>query len=151
MDIVIIGGGVFGCSTEYNLVNQGAKKIVLLDKGDICSGGTSKSCAITLSHYTIEANMHHAVESTKIFEDFDQIVGGNPNFLRTGYIILGSEEILSKMEAVFEMQNKYGKDTEILTPTEAKQFHMKKTYLLLRISFHLKIYISVLILVELYW
>ena len=122
-DIVIIGGGVIGCSTAYNLANQGAKKIVLLDKGDICSGGTSKSCAITRSHYTIEANMHHAVESTKIFEDFDQIVGGNPNFQRTGYIILGSEEIRSKMKAVFEMQNKYGIDTEILTPTEAKQFH----------------------------
>ena len=54
-DIVIIGGGVIGCSTAYNLANQGAKNIVLLEKGDICSGGTAKSCAITRSHYTIEA------------------------------------------------------------------------------------------------
>ena len=79
-DIVIIGGGVIGCSTAYNLANQGAKKVVLLEKGDICSGGTAKSCAITRSHYTIESNMHHAVESIKIFENFDQIVGGDENF-----------------------------------------------------------------------
>ena len=26
-DIVIIGGGVIGCSTAYNLANQGAKKL----------------------------------------------------------------------------------------------------------------------------
>ena len=122
-DIVIIGGGVIGCSTAYNLANQGAKKIVLLEKGDICSGGTSKSCAITRSHYTIESNMHHAIESTKIFENFDQIVGGDPNFQRTGYIILGSEEIRTKMETVFEMQNKYGIDTQTLTKAEAKELH----------------------------
>ena len=88
-DIVIIGGGVIGCSTAYNLANQGAKKIVLLEKGDICSGGTAKSCAITRSHYTIESNMHHAVESIKIFENFDQKEGGAPNFQRTGNFILG--------------------------------------------------------------
>ena len=122
-DIVIIGGGVIGCSTAYNLANQGAKKIVLLEKGDICSGGTAKSCAITRSHYTIESNMHHAVESIKIFENFDQIVGGDTNFQRTGYIILGSEEIRTKMETVFEMQNKYGIDTQTLTPAEAKEYH----------------------------
>jgi sarcosine oxidase subunit beta len=122
-DIVIIGGGVIGCSTAYNLANQGAKNVVLLEKGDICSGGTSKSCAITRSHYTIEANMHHAVESIKIFENFDQIIGGDPNFQRSGYIILGSEEIRTKMETVFKMQNKYGIDTQVLTPTEAKECH----------------------------
>ena len=122
-DFVIIGGGVIGCSTAYNLASQGAKKILLLEKGGICSGGTSKSCAITRSHYTIEANMQHAVESTKIFENFDQIVGGDPNFQRTGYIILGSEEIRDKMETVFEMQNKYGIDTQTLTPVEAKELH----------------------------
>ena len=122
-DFVIIGGGVIGCSTAYNLANQGAKNVVLLEKGDICSGGTAKSCAITRSHYTIEANMHHAVESIKIFENFDQIVGGDPNFQRTGYIILGSEEIRTKMETVFKMQNKYGIDTQTLTPAEAKEYH----------------------------
>ena len=122
-DFVIIGGGVIGCSTAYNLASQGAKNVALLEKGEICSGGTAKSCAITRSHYTIEANMHHAVESIKIFENFDQIVGGDPNFQRTGYIILGSEEIREKMETVFKMQNKYGIDTQTMTPGEAKEFH----------------------------
>ena len=39
-------------------------------------GGTAKSCAITQIHYTIEANLHHTVESIKIFKNFNQIVGG---------------------------------------------------------------------------
>ena len=73
-DFIIIGGGVIGCSTAYNLANQGAKNVVVLERREICSGGTSKSCAITRSHYSIEANVHHAVESVKIFENFDEIV-----------------------------------------------------------------------------
>ena len=55
-DIVIIGGGVIGCSTAYNLANQGAKKIVLLEKWVICRGVTAKSCASTRSHSKIEEN-----------------------------------------------------------------------------------------------
>ena len=107
-DFIIIGGGVIGCSTAYNLSNLGAKNILLLEKDEICSGGTAKSCAITRSHYTIESNMHHAVESIKIFENFNEIVGGDPGFKRSGYIILGPEEFRTKMEQVFKMQNTYG-------------------------------------------
>ena len=56
-DIVIIGGGIIGCSIAYNLANQGAKNVVVLEKGELCSGGTARSCAITRSHYSIEANV----------------------------------------------------------------------------------------------
>ena len=29
-DYIIIGGGIFGCSTAYNLANQGAKNIIVI-------------------------------------------------------------------------------------------------------------------------
>ncbi|HIO60380.1 MAG TPA: FAD-binding oxidoreductase [Deltaproteobacteria bacterium] len=122
-DFIIIGGGVIGCRTAYNLANQGAKNVVVLEKGEICTGGTAKSCAITRSHYSIEANMRHAVESVKIFENFDEIVGGDPRFQRSGHMILGSEGFRPQMEKVFRMQNKYGIDTHALTPAEANELH----------------------------
>ena len=122
-DYIIIGGGIIGCSTAYNLANQGARNVVVLEKGEICSGGTSKSCAITRSHYSIEANMRHAVESVKIFENFDQIVGGDPRFQRSGHMILGPESFRPQMEKVFQMQNKYGINTQTLTPSEANELH----------------------------
>ena len=120
-DFIIIGGGIIGCSTASNLVNQGAKNVVVLEKGEICSGGTAKSCAITRSHYSIEANLHHAVESIKIFENFDEIVGGDPRFQPTGQMVLGPEAHRPLMERVFRTQNKYGIDTQSLTPAEAHE------------------------------
>ena len=122
-DIVVIGGGVIGCSTAYNLVRQGAKNVVLLERNDVCSGGTAKSCAICRTHYSIEPNLVHAVESLKIFEHFAEVVGGEAGFHRTGYIILGPEAHREPMEAVFRTQNKYGIDTATLTPDEAHAIH----------------------------
>ena len=122
-DYVIIGGGIIGCSTAYNLANQGAKNVVVLEKSEICSGGTSKSCAISRSHYSIEANVHHAVESVKIFENFDEIIGGDPRFTCTGQIVLGPEKYRPLMESVFSTQNKYGSETQTLTPAEASDLH----------------------------
>lgn len=122
-DILIIGGGLYGCATAYNLAKLGAKNIVVLERKGICSGGTAKSCAIVRTHYSIEANMVHAVESLKIFANFNEIVGGECGWHRTGYLIVGPEEHRQPMETVFRMQNKYGVDTQTLTPAEAHQIH----------------------------
>ena len=122
-DYIIIGGGIFGCSTAYNLANQAAKNIFVIEMGDICSGSTSKSCAISRSHYTIESNVLHAVESVKIFENFEEIIGGDNGFIRTGQIVLGPENYREVMESVFHTQNKYGSETQILTRSEACKLH----------------------------
>ncbi len=122
-DIVVIGGGVIGCSTAYNLAKQGARNVVLLERNAVCSGGTAKSCAICRTHYSILPNLVHAVESLKIFEHFADVVGGESGFHRTGYIIVGPEAHRAPMQAVFRAQNEHGIDTATLTPAEAHAIH----------------------------
>ena len=67
--------------------------------------------------------MLHAVESLKIFANFNEVVGGDCGWHRTGYIILGPEEYRQPMETVFRMQNEYGVDTHTLIPAEAHDIH----------------------------
>jgi sarcosine oxidase, subunit beta len=122
-DFLIIGGGIMGCSTAYNLARLGARNVVLLERKAICSGGTAKSCAITRTHYSIRTNVEHAVESLKIFEKFEELVGGPSGFRTTGYLILGPEAHREAMETVFHMQNEYGIDTATLSPSEAVAYH----------------------------
>lgn len=122
-DIVVIGGGVIGCSTAYNLARHGAKNVVLLERKSVCSGGTAKSCAICRTHYSVHANMVHAVESLKVFENFKEVVGGEAGFHCTGYIILGPEAHREPMREVFRAQNELGIDTAVLTPEEAHKIH----------------------------
>jgi sarcosine oxidase, subunit beta len=122
-DIIIIGGGVIGCSTAYYLAKSGARNVVLLERGELCSGGTAKSCAIVRTHYSIETNLNHAVESLKIFSNFNHAVGGDAGWQQTGYIILGPETHREPMLQVFARQNTRGIDTQILTPGEAVGMH----------------------------
>jgi glycine/D-amino acid oxidase-like deaminating enzyme len=97
--------------------------VVLLERNALCSGGTAKSCAIVRTHYSIETNLIHAVESLKIFSNFAEIIGGECGWNQTGYIIVGPEEHREPMQAVFRKQNEYGIDTRTLTPAEAHEFH----------------------------
>lgn len=122
-DFIIIGGGVIGCSTAYNLARLGARNVVVLERDSICSGGTAKSCAIVRTHYSIKSNLVHAVESLKIFANFDDAVGGDVGWRRTGYLILGPEAHQEAMEDVFRTQNAYGIDTATLSPEEALAIH----------------------------
>ena len=122
-DIVIIGGGVLGCSTAYNLAKHGAKKVILLERKELASGGTGKSCAILRTHYSIRANLIHAVKSLRIYQNFSEAVGGAAGFRRTGYLVLGPEEHRKDMRAVFRIQNEYGVDTAELTPKQARALH----------------------------
>ena len=122
-DVIVIGGGVYGCSIAYNLASQGAADVVLLERGELGSGGTAKSCAIVRTHYSIRANMVHAVESLKIFESFGETIGGDAGWRRTGYIVLGPEEHRQPMQEVFRSQNELGIDTATLTQDEARKIH----------------------------
>lgn len=124
-DIIIIGGGVIGCSTAFNLARQGAKNVALFERKHVCSGGTAKSCAICRTHYSIESNLLHAVESLKIFENFNEVIGGDADagFKRTGYLILGPEAHREPMQAVFRRQNEHGIDTATLSEAEAHAIH----------------------------
>ena len=38
--VVIIGGGIVGCSTAYHLTKLGWKAVFLIDKGELSSGST---------------------------------------------------------------------------------------------------------------
>ena len=38
--VVIIGGGIIGCSTAYHLTKMGWSDVVILEKGELTSGST---------------------------------------------------------------------------------------------------------------
>jgi len=38
--VVIIGGGIVGCSTAYHLAKMGCNDVVVIEKGKLTSGST---------------------------------------------------------------------------------------------------------------
>ena len=55
-DVIIVGGGVHGASTAYQLAKAGVK-VVLFEKEYLGSGGSGRSAAGLRQHFGTETNL----------------------------------------------------------------------------------------------
>ena len=92
-DIVIIGGGIIGVSIAYHLALKKAGKILLLEKGQLGEGSTSRCVGGIRTQFSTEINILFSLESIKIFERFEEEFGINPEFKRIGYLFLATTEL----------------------------------------------------------
>ncbi|MBI4642040.1 MAG: FAD-binding oxidoreductase [Candidatus Tectomicrobia bacterium] len=120
-DIVIIGGGVMGCSIAYHLAKQGFKNIILLEKDFLGSGSTGKSTAIVRTHYSHEVTARMALKSLRVFENFKEIVGESAGFVQTGFAVVVPERDLKGLQRNVQMHQKIGINTALLSADDLKR------------------------------
>jgi sarcosine oxidase subunit beta len=65
-DAIIIGGGIMGCSSAYELARRGLS-VALLEKGTVGEGPTGESSAIIRQHYSNELTARMALHSLRAF------------------------------------------------------------------------------------
>ena len=111
-DVVVIGAGINGAATAYNLLREGVKDVVLLEKQLIASGGTGRSAAIIRQHYSNEELVRMVKRSVEIFHYFDDVVGGDPGFVNTGWAFLVPEEVSEGLSRNLEMGRRLGVEVE---------------------------------------
>ncbi len=114
-DVVVIGGGISGCSTAFQLAQRGLK-VALLEKADIGAGPTGKSSAIIRQHYSNELTARMALYSLRVFQNFKEQVGGECGFTRTGFVAVVAAKDLAGLEANIALQRRVGIQTELLSP-----------------------------------
>ncbi|HKG26501.1 MAG TPA: FAD-dependent oxidoreductase, partial [Thermomicrobiales bacterium] len=86
-EVVVIGGGVNGASTAFQLTKRGVRDIVLLERRQLGAGATGKSGALVRAHYSNVPETHLTLESLKIFRNWGDLVGhGDPGFEATGFV-----------------------------------------------------------------
>ncbi len=114
-DVIIIGGGIMGCSTALELVRRGVK-VGLFEKGSIGAGPTGKSSAIIRQHYSNELTARMALYSLRVFQNFAEQVGGECGFTNTGFVALVNAADQAGLEANIALQQKVGIQTELIAP-----------------------------------
>ena len=73
-DVVVIGGGIIGCSTAYNLARLGAGRVVLVERGYLASGATGRCGAGMRMQWGTETNCLLSRESTRMLEQLPEIL-----------------------------------------------------------------------------
>jgi sarcosine oxidase subunit beta len=120
-DVVIIGGGVIGVSIAYHLALKKAGRIILLEKGQLGEGSTSRCVGGIRSQFSTEINIFFSLESIKTFERFEEGFGINPEFKRIGYLFLATTELEMRVfKENIKLQRKLGIPVELLNPDELK-------------------------------
>ena len=124
-DVVIIGGGVMGCSIACNLAltaaDHGLRRIVLLERDTLGSGSTGRSSAAIRMHYSTAVNAELAWRSLDIFRNFDDIIGGECGYTRTGYLVFAGPDDLPSFRANIATQQSVGVITDIISAADAAE------------------------------
>ena len=121
-DIVIIGGGVVGCSIAYNLAKLGAKNIILLEKNTLASGSTGRCGAGIRQQFGTKMNCILARESIKIFENLSQELEYDIELNQGGYLILAyTEKEVNQFKKNVALEQSLNIKARFITVEEAKE------------------------------
>ncbi len=119
--VVIIGGGVVGCSVLYHLAKKGWADCVLLEKNELTAGSTWHAAGNVPTFSTSWGIMNMQRYSTELYARLGQEVDYPMNYHQTGSIRLAhSKERMQEFERARGMGKHQGMDLEILEPDEIK-------------------------------
>jgi len=121
-DIVVIGGGVVGCSTAYNLAKLGAGKVVVLEKNYLASGSTGRCGAGMRMQWGTETNCLLSRESVKMLSHLPELLNVNVDieFTQNGYLMPAySEKMADQFKQNLLLQNSLAIPARWVTPEES--------------------------------
>lgn len=119
-DVVIIGGGVIGTSTAYQLSKRG-KKVILVERKDHAAGA-SGSCdqMIILQSKNPGIHLKLALESAKMYQHLGEELGHHIEYkAKGGMILIENQSHLEIMQDFVKKQKEIGLEVEIIDRQEA--------------------------------
>jgi sarcosine oxidase, subunit beta len=113
-DVIIIGAGVIGAATAFQLSLLGAGDVLVVDRATAGSGMSCRSSALVRMHYTFAPEVVLAVRSDAMFAAWPELTGRPACIRRTGFarIVAPGEE--NALRANLAMQRALGARAEAI-------------------------------------
>ena len=86
--VVIIGGGIIGCSVAFHLARMGVQDVVLLERKKLTSGTTWHAAGLVAQLRASQNMTRLAKYSTELFQELESITGQATGYQQTGSITL---------------------------------------------------------------
>ena len=123
-DVVIIGGGIVGCATAFELAKRGVTDVLLIEKGYLTSGATGRCGAGIRQQWGAELNARIAMESTQIFENLEEYTGYDHScgLHQGGYLLVAyTQKEWEQFQINLEVQHRLGIDSRAVDLKEARE------------------------------
>ena len=118
--VVIVGGGIVGCSIAYHLTRRGVSDVIVLEQGQL-TGGTTWHAAGLVSQLKSSHNLTRLAEySARLFEDLEAETGQASGYRTPGSIMVAdNDERMEEMLRGVSMAKTVGVETRLIEPEEA--------------------------------
>ena len=123
-DVVIIGGGVMGLSTAYqlSLLRKRKLKIVVIEKGYLVSGASGRNGGGIRMQFADPAHVALMQESIGMCRHLAQELGINLWFRQGGYLFVArSDAGEARLQRNAQLHKQVGAPTRLLGPAEARE------------------------------
>jgi glycine/D-amino acid oxidase-like deaminating enzyme len=117
-DVIIIGGGVTGCSLAFHLAGHGVRRVLILERKFLGAGGTGRSVGIIRQLYPTAEATQMVTRSLAVFRNFGDSVGGQSGYVGCGVLIGVSATMRPALEKSLALQRSAGVKAEILEPED---------------------------------
>ncbi|QKP76686.1 FAD-binding oxidoreductase [Methyloligella sp. GL2] len=120
--VVVIGGGIVGCSTAYHLAKAGCDEVVLLERHKLTSGSTFHAAGL-VGQLRSNANITKLLTySVALYDKLEEETGLATGWKRNGGLRLACNEArMAELTRQTETGRSFGLPMELLTPSEAKE------------------------------
>ena len=120
--VVVIGGGIVGCSTAYHLAKLGWSDVVLLERKQL-SCGTTWHAAGLLGQLRATANLTRLAQYTiELFAGLEEETGQATGIMQRGSISLATnDQRFEELKRGASMAKTFGLEVEVTGPDEIKR------------------------------
>ena len=120
--VVIVGGGIVGCSVAYHLSLRGVTDVVVLERKQLTCGTTWHAAGLVGQLRATHNLTRLAQYTTNLFATLEQETGQATGFQQRGSIsIAPDEERFEELKRGASMARVFGLPVNIITPAEVKE------------------------------
>ena len=115
---VVVGAGIIGTSTAFNLARLGLRDVVVLDRDGIAAHASRLSAGLVRTHYSNAPEARLALRGLRWFEHWAELVGGDPGFHPTGLANPVARHDHERLRRNVAMLQGVGVETQLVGPEE---------------------------------
>jgi 4-methylaminobutanoate oxidase (formaldehyde-forming) len=122
--VVIIGGGIAGCSVAYHLTRLGWRDLVLLERKGLTSGTTWHAAGL-IGQLRATRNLTRLAQYTAdLYAALENETGQATGFRQNGSLSIASEkERFEELRRGASMASCFGLEVEVISPAEARELY----------------------------
>jgi glycine cleavage system T protein len=120
--VVIVGGGIVGCSVAYHLTLRGCTDVVLLERRKLTSGTTWHAAGLVGQLRATHNLTRLAQYTTELYTTLEQETGQATGFHQIGSLSVATNaERFEELQRGASMARCFGLEVEVVTPARAQQ------------------------------